>query len=244
MPRKALIFTIAVAIAAALAAGCGGSGGAGDTAGSSAAAGGGESREEVGAGKSSTTPEPDRKQAEAGGGSSATPSRPGAPEAVKPETATPEAAKPEAPARGGKQSERGQGQAQGSPAPAKAAFIKQANRICAQDRKTREKAAGVYSRSGGAKGSAKERVVGLIRGIYIPAFEEQVAHLRGLAAPAGEGSELEELERALEDWVRAMHRVKGLKPSPAANKASLRAATLAKRYDLDECSPAVQGGSQ
>lgn len=223
--RRARFTQVAVALAAlTLAAGCGGDDDetAGGPRGAVGAGGQGESRpgdqgDRAGAGGSGT----------ADGGGEAPSGKSGGAEEGDP------------PAQG---AERGEAEGEGAESapesgdagpPAKAAFVRRANGICARGRAGREQALARHARRN-ADEPAAERVDESLQGIYVPSLESQIAELRRLTPPSGDGAEVAAIVEAMEGWV-ALVKSGGRSAKGQIDQALSRTSMLAHRYGLTEC---------
>ncbi len=135
--------------------------------------------------------------------------------------------------RGGGNSGEGASGVSGSSL-SKAEYVKQANAICARDRKQRTEEITAYTKKKNGQ-SEKERLSGMVHDVYIPAMESHLANLRALGAPEGEEAQVEAILQAEEEWLDAIRGLESLAASPAINKKIARAGELAKKFGLEEC---------
>ena len=74
-----------------------------------------------------------------------------------------------------------------------------------------------------------------VRDVIVPTFEEQLAQLRALPAPSGDGQTVAAIYDALEKGVVALKEDPTLFATPAAGGAFERASRLARAYGFKQC---------
>lgn len=113
-------------------------------------------------------------------------------------------------------------------------FVRRANALCAQHRRDRYASTTAYlSRHEDA--SADERIVGALQQVYIPTMDAQLADLRGLGVPSGDGTRIEAILVAFERALDGARRLKTASSTTALDKQFEKAGRLARGFGLVEC---------
>jgi hypothetical protein len=120
----------------------------------------------------------------------------------------------------------------------KAEFIKRANAICVRgrNRRLREMRQVVAKRPENAGGEySRELIVDVVREVFAPTMERQVAEFRALGAPAGDAKEVEAIVAAYERAVAAARELRSEKDKGPVDEAIGEAGSLAEKYGFKEC---------
>lgn len=116
----------------------------------------------------------------------------------------------------------------------KAQFVKRANALCTRAREERLEAMNAYGEQN-ADLSQEERLVGVIKEVFLPTMEAQLAELRALGAPRGDRKQVERIIVAYEQSLDDIAELEGAESTPAINRDLNQAGALARKYGLREC---------
>ena len=131
----------------------------------------------------------------------------------------------------------GESEAETTPRPTKAEFLKKGNAICAAGTAKINKRFEKYSRthlSGGRTVSDKAYAEAMAR-IVLPAVTEEVRRIRALGAPAGDGARVRAILAAFEEGVAEGRQDPLTLPGTHGSYAFERPHELAVAYGLDSC---------
>lgn len=119
----------------------------------------------------------------------------------------------------------------------KAQFVKQANAICAREKRSLIEKTGAYLAQRESDGEPQAVLVAkAAKEVLAPVVGEQVAALRKLGAPAGDEEEIEEMLVAQEEGAEQISEVETLEPRKDPPESFAEAAEMFQAYGLTECS--------